>query len=689
MSIMKSTRNVLLLLLLCAGMVPLFAQQPSKDVLNFGIWQGFGGNIPTDKFPEVKGRLSNFSWKDIEPSPNQWNWAAFDRELTDKSKDNRPVIFMVYTEEDAPDWIYNNGVPKVTMKDSRGGVLGSAPYYKDDDYKKFFKRMITKVREHVETLPSSVRNNIIGIQGCYGSTGDYIGYKGEVAAQYDLTGDELFSLFKEFTTYCYNEYKNTSPRIYLLSNPLNQGQQQCEWLVQNIPESWIKCGTIGKCYQLNDEKTKATWLFDIINKPHSGGYTRARSEFAGSGSNSGWWKYKPERNLYAVFCYCIRWGLDWSNMTPEIIRDNTYDSALTFFNKYAGEKDPATGTDAICAFKDALDAADGNRFPASQFGSISRNNQQRYKSIAEKFAKYGAKLQDVERATSTELYNVDARGVNDVGWDLIPGNYERYLNQITPNETSIGRWNVDAPNEPRSMFGKFARSFDIANGKTGLYFKVDEAFLKNAPIDARYTVTITVTYLDQGNGSFKFYYDSKSGGVNKASTEVICRNTGTWKKATVKLADAYFGQRGINGSDFSIRSTGSSDVIFAMAELSRPVTAVTQSASTARNAAPPPSTNKSTENGQSKSMLQPSVNLVNDVKLWPNPVTDQLHFQSLNNEAIQTVSIYDMNGKLIYTKAVNSTLVTIPRTSFTIASGIYFAVIKTGHGLFKKKIMVQ
>lgn len=375
-------------------------------------------------------------------------------------------------------------------------------------------------------------------------------------------------------------------------------------------------------------------------------------------------------------------------MTPEIIRDNTYDSALLFFNKYAGEKDPATSTDALCSFKDALDAADANRFPAGQFGTVSRTNQQRYKSIADKFARYGAKLQDVDRATSTELYNVDARGVNDVGWDLIPGNYERYLNQINPNETSIGRWNVDAVNEPRSMFGKFARSFDIANGKTGLYFKVDEAFLKNAPIDGKYAVTITITYLDQGNGSFKFYYDSKAGGANKASTEVVCRNSGTWKKVTVKLTDAYFGQRGINGSDFSIRNTGNTDVIFAMTELSRPVTAITGSASAARNAAAPPS-NNSSETAQAKSSKQPSANIVNDVKLWPNPVTDQLHFQSLNNEAIQTISVYDMSGKLLYSKAVNSTLVTIPRTSFTIASGIYFAVIKTEKSLYKKKVLVQ
>ena len=133
----------------------------------------------------MRGRLCNFRWKDIEPSPNVWDWAQFDNDLAVRAADSLPIIFMVYTEEDAPAWLYTNGVPKVAMKDKKGNIVGYTPYYADPEYKDYFKTMISTVRQHVETLPAYVRNHIISVQACLGSTGDYIGYKGTVDAQYD------------------------------------------------------------------------------------------------------------------------------------------------------------------------------------------------------------------------------------------------------------------------------------------------------------------------------------------------------------------------------------------------------------------------------------------------------------------------------------------------------------------------
>ena len=143
------------------------AAQTDTTHYKYGVWQTFGEAVTATQYPEVQGRLSNFTWANIEPSPNVWNWTEFDNEMTSKAKDNLPNIFLVYTKEDAPDWIYSNGVPKVTEKDDLGNVTGYAPYYADADYKTYFKRMITKVREHIETLPASVRDNIIGVQPCF------------------------------------------------------------------------------------------------------------------------------------------------------------------------------------------------------------------------------------------------------------------------------------------------------------------------------------------------------------------------------------------------------------------------------------------------------------------------------------------------------------------------------------------
>lgn len=153
---------------------------------------------------------------------------------------------MVYTKEDAPDGLYSNEVSKVTETNANGKVTGYAPYYADPDYKFYFKRMISTVHQHLETLPDSVRRQIIAVQGCFGSTGDYIGYKGTVPSQYALYSSDFFGLFQEFSLYMYNEYLNTNPKIYLLSNPKNNGASHLYGLFKTVLRAGLKQADLVK-----------------------------------------------------------------------------------------------------------------------------------------------------------------------------------------------------------------------------------------------------------------------------------------------------------------------------------------------------------------------------------------------------------------------------------------------------------
>jgi len=243
-----------------------------------------------------------------------------------------------------------------------------------------------------------VRNGIVGVQACFGSTGDCISYKGEVASQYYSSGNDFYNLFREFTQYYYDEYKNTTPKLALLSNPHNNGKDQTLWLVQNCACGWLKCGTLGKGYQLNDELDKSKWLYNILNKLQSDNYVRARSENIGGSLSSGWWNEAPYKNMFAIMCYDIHWGLDWHNESGQQITDPLHDSAFAFFNKYARQKNPYKSTNAMCALKDDLDASDDVRFPASVYRNVSRSNQQRYKNIVNDYAAYGALLEDPDAA---------------------------------------------------------------------------------------------------------------------------------------------------------------------------------------------------------------------------------------------------------------------------------------------------
>ena len=566
----KTFKTYILLGVIALNALDAAAQLPDTTI-KFGTWQFGAAPLKRDLYPEISGRFSNVGWKDIEIEPDVWNWIIFDSDLTTRLEGGLPVMYKVYVKDFCPDWLFTTGgVPKVIETDSAGLTTGFSPYYLSANYNFYFKRMITKVREHVEQFSPEIRNKIIAVQGCFGNTGDYINYKGSVPSQYDIKSAQFDSLFYNYSTYFYNEYKNTNPKITLISNPGNQGKDQSLWLLQNCPNSWFKTGSIGKGYQLNDEKTKASWLYNILNTPQNGSYVRARCEITSDNLYYGWWTKAIYKNMYALLANGIYWGLDWSNQTSEYITNTRLDEAFNFFNKYAGQKNPAAAPYAMCALRDGLDASDAVRFPEGAYGKVARFNKVRYQKIATAFAANGAKLEDVTAATMFEANNLDAAGTNDVGWDIFPGNYDRYLHQIKANETTVGYWNVNASADTNSIYGKYARGFDIVNGKNALYFDVDSAFLNNAPLNGAYPVSIEVTYLDTGYGSFRLYYDSKTGGADKQSVVTTCTNSGTWKKAAVTLTDAYFGNRGFNGADFYIKSINNLNVIFSTVELGRP-----------------------------------------------------------------------------------------------------------------------
>jgi hypothetical protein len=542
--------------------------QPTNRIsANDGIWEDYGSPVSARLHSEFYGRLVNVNWSDIETSPNYWDWTAFDSDVSQHIAGNMPVIILVYTGPNAPNWLYSNGVPKVNATDSLGNVTAYSPYYLDSNYNSCFKRMITNVNQHIQNYPSSIRNLIIGIQGCYGSTGDQIAYKGTVPAQYQISSAQFDSLFKVYSLCYYNQYQALTPPITLLSNPSTSDSTETYWLVQNCPGGWLKCGTFAKGSQINMELDKQSWLYNILNQPQNSRFVMSRSEITGPQLSNGWWLEDHYKEMFGIMCYCIYWGLDWPNETGAFISDHHYDSAFSFFNKYAGQKIPGLATNAVCALKDALDASDSIRFPSGTYGTVSQSNSARFENILNAYSGYGAKLEDVSAATGYDLGCLSAKGTNDVGWHLLPGNYERYLHQINANATSAGYWNVDNK-DSTIMFGRYARGFDIANNKNGLYFDVDDNFLRNVPLNGAYPVTVEVTYFDSGYGSWKLYYDAV-GNSNQASVKVSCANTGKWKKCKIVLSQANFGNKSVNKSDFYIKNTGSQNVIFSVVEVSR------------------------------------------------------------------------------------------------------------------------
>jgi hypothetical protein len=286
----------------------------------------------------------------------------------------------------------------------------------------------------------------------------------------------------------------------------------------------------------------------------------------------GWFQEAPVWNMYWLNLWGLHFGLDIFQHGTDAFRDRRHDPGFIFYSRYGGRKDPATSPGAWCALRDGLDAADTERFPVAQFGSGKlqpRAKDQkpgiaRTLKIAEAFAPYGARQGDPEKAMTLVMRNRDAKAMNDVGWNIWAGNYQRYLTQFDPNGTSQGYWRVGSKEEP---YGRFARGFDVASNKNAMYFDLDDRFY-GKPLAGAEPVKLRVVYFDQGRGAWALKYDAV-GQADKSAAEVKNENSGRWKEIVVEVQDANFGNRCPNRCDLMLVNTGRENTLFHMVEVLR------------------------------------------------------------------------------------------------------------------------
>jgi len=151
--------------------------------------------------------------------------------------------------------------------------------------------------------------------------------------------------------------------------------------------------------------------------------------------------------------------------------------------------------------------------------------------------------------------------INDIGVNLIPDNYYRFLVQYSPNTTSRGYWRVGPATQP---YGRFARGFDAKSGMTEMSFALDKNFFKGNSSPQK--VAIRVIYLDKGTGSWSLNYFDGSG--KKEAYKITCNNSGNWITKTVAV-DAVFSGKLEHNCDVSIKYLSGDNTIFNSIEVLR------------------------------------------------------------------------------------------------------------------------
>src|SRR5262249_46501738 len=135
-------------------------------------------------------------------------------------------------------------------------------------------------------------------------------------------------------------------------------------------------------------------------------------------------------------------------------------------------------------------------------------------------------------------------GLNDAGWEVLDGNYERFLHQIDPEATSVGWWRVGGDVTPATpAYARFARGFEHASGRDAVYFDLKDTLFSGSPPETTHAVTLRIVYYDNGSGQWALHYDAM-GQPDKTACVVTKTDTGTWKEKLVTLSDARFGNGG-------------------------------------------------------------------------------------------------------------------------------------------------
>ena len=545
----------------------LASPRPVEESLGVWSYQSAMGDTA------VKGNLIKIKWRDTQPkSPEEYSWGSLDAQLAEKAKEGLLIGLVAYSGSSAPDWLYSHGVPKVMVKRGAGNPT-AWPYYFDANYKKFHKNWIHAVRLHLESLPKGIRDSVTFIQAGMGTTGDPGPWHGDLVAGFEkysivAQSPEWDAFFKDMSLYYYDEYKNTKPSIYVLYNPI-KALGDSNFLLEKCPLSWRKEGLVSHMYHNTGEYDTYGEDYAYLNSETKGFWIRARGESDSRSTAKGWWVEAPYWNKFTLACWGLHMGLDIWNMEGNDASRAANKVVSEFYNLYGGRKEPSKSPGAFCMLVDGLDAADTNRFPESLYGQADQTNLTRYAKIAGFYSGFGAKQEDPQAATQRPLMKRNAEALDDVGWKIYRGNFQRFISQYDADGTSQGYWRVGNPK--KEMFGRFARGFDYEHGKNDMYFDIDDKLFNEdgTPLNGKQSVMIRVVYFDKGRGSWELRYDSVKDGADKIAATVKKTDSGLWKEIMINVNDACFGNHCPHGTDFYLHHSDQENDLFSFVEVSK------------------------------------------------------------------------------------------------------------------------
>lgn len=555
----------LIFLLFCA--FSIHAQNTPLSINAYGVYdRGNTKDLSNPDYDYLIGVEIVPKWKDIQPTnPEQFDFSIIKNSLEKAYKNQRVVKLSISVGPDSPSWIYEHGVPKL-KGDGKKAKWPVYPYYLDNDYQKYYFKLIEKFGIYLRSLPKHLFDCISFVQVKTGCTGDEAPYKGELLDQnYEISNlDWRKFRIKAFNQYCIHFNNGKLPKIKLSFNCIDpiKYPEEYKWVNDHIHPQ-IGYGIKGSAYvrghHLTGEKTfKKNWYNFLVNPQN-------RALFSAAEMDQTWTRPLYQINTPLGFYWGalsgLNTGLSSWNVTESALdyADNSTEvqNTFRFFNKHAKQVFPSTATAAYIIFHEGLDSQNTIKFPESVYGKAKKNNKQRYLNICNAYADRGAKMDDLESAFLGQVKQRKLqKGYNDAGWNIHEGNYQRWVTQINPDETSISLFRVRGKIDSKSSkYDRFARKFASNNC---MLFKFNDEVFTNHPN----SITLYITWLDKNKGSkWALNYHTEKG-TQKIAREVIGSGDNTWKTEKFIIKDAALNQSGKLNSDFTIENTDDINDIF-------------------------------------------------------------------------------------------------------------------------------
>ena len=555
----------------------LLAQKTAIPISSYGTWDRGEGieDYSNPKADFVMGIEVLASWSALQPNePNKFDFSIFQNTLDRAAKYHKIVKMSINVGGDSPMWLFKNGVPQVHVKSNKpknDKYADSNPYYLSDAYKKYYFELIKQFSLFLRNQPQNKFDCISFVQVKTGSTGDEEPYKGDPYNKDYVISKEQWEAFRLESFTQFKKYFNdvTDRQIVLTFNNVDPEKQPeaYNWVMTKIDPKigfGLKGGAYNRGHHLTGEQSfKEQWTPYLVNP-------KGMKLFSASEMDASWNKpifnINKELGFYWAALGAINTGLSSTNMSKPAIRygyeHQEISDIFRMYNKYAQQVYPATAIIAVSVFHEGLNAADTVKFPESKYGKAIPKNTDRYLAICNDpiYKSRGAQMDDLKSVTIGQVNQRERQtGYNDAGWDIAEGNYERFLTQINPDETSIGLFRVRGTIDKKSSkYDRFARSFESASGKNTMCFKFDdEMFAASKPKSLKFTIT----WLDKNAGStWALKYNKEK--QMKTALEVKGKGDNKWKSVTVEVFDMQLNHSGELESDFILVNTDKTDDIF-------------------------------------------------------------------------------------------------------------------------------